>query len=149
MLGHPADRLIDRAAAIRLDRLADHGVLCPPVGRHFGHIVGPRPLGGGNALRKCKGELSFRTFAMFSSHVTKCYPVLLNSKNPGLFSLAVPSPGPRLAGTPSKGKEIEMWRNNDPSSAHRHACRTYGLSAFARRRPTAILQNLLGNFSAP
>ena len=39
------------------------------------------PLRGGNAVRKCKSELVFRTLAIFSGHVTKCYPVLLKSKN--------------------------------------------------------------------
>jgi hypothetical protein len=55
-----------------------------PRGGHFGHIVGSRPLGGGNVLRKCKSKLGFRILAMFSSRVTKWYPVLLSLKNPCL-----------------------------------------------------------------
>jgi hypothetical protein len=41
----------------------------------------PRPVGGGNAMRKCKGELGFRTTAKFVNRGTKWYSVVLNSKN--------------------------------------------------------------------
>jgi len=59
---------------------------------YFGNIVYARPLCGGNALRKCKGEFGFRILAMFFSQVTKCYPMLLIQKLP--FSpLAVSQPG--------------------------------------------------------
>ena len=110
VLGHPADRLIDRAPAMRLHGLADLGVSGPPIGRVFGSLVGPRPVGGKNILRKCNGQLGLPAFGLFLRHGTKWYSVVRNSKNSRLshsrLRASAPRPGKakrRRSRTPSRG----------------------------------------------
>ena len=71
-----------------------------------------RPLRGGNAVRKCKGELAFRPVGMCFSHVTKCYPVLLKSKKlPSLFLSRFPAQSRAVRGA---GKSPNPVRTRDP-----------------------------------
>ena len=90
---------------MEVDRTADEGIIGPPVGRPLGHLVVERPRRDGLALRDREGELGFQSVPDFSGHGTDWHAIVIFDRASSLPQLAVLSLGPRLAGTPARGKK--------------------------------------------
>ena len=67
-LRHPADGLIERPAANRLDLGPGLRLVRPALGRPLGYPVGARPLRAGFALRDRGGQLAFEARSFLSGH---------------------------------------------------------------------------------
>ena len=66
-------------------------------------------------MRKCKSELVFRTRVIFSGHVTKCYPVLLKSKNSSPSLPRFPAQSGAVPGAASRPiRSAGVIRTRDP-----------------------------------
>ena len=123
-----ADRLIDRAPAMRLHSLADPEVSSPPTGRVSGYLIGSRPPGGRNALRKSRGQLGLPAFGLTLRHGTKWYSVVRNSKNSRLSLSRFRAPSLRSAPRPRTAKKQRIQRRSRGSQSARRG------QAFSNRR---------------
>ena len=124
-----------QSMVIESDRITSHPLF------HFDDILGARPLGGGNDLRKCKGELVFRTLAMSFRHGTNWPERHYFQKTLVSPHSHFPSPETR----PARLRRVAKSKSGDQTTQVRcggSAGRTYDPGAVAREGPLEFFSSV-------